>query len=345
MNVLILGLGGNVAQGILKALRASRLNCRVLGACVSSSAAGLYMCDAAHISPYANDPAFIPWLIELCRKEQVDAVMSGVEEVLEVIAAQRELLEKTLNTRFIVSGVQELSIGRDKLETCRWLQRTNCAYPLFAASDDAAGLQQLAEQTGYRLIAKPRWGKGSHGLMRLRTKDDLKRIATLRDYVVQEEIGSAADEYTVGCYINKSGKLVASIIMHRELLHGATSKATVAFNPKIEQEVALICSAFKARGPLNIQMRLTPAGEAVCFELNVRFSGTSPMRAYFGFNDVEAALREYVLGEDISGLFSVRPGTALRYWDEIYIETNTVKQLEQQGRLTQLSECGRLGQK
>jgi len=33
--VLVLGVGGNVSQGILKALEISRLPCRVVGACMS----------------------------------------------------------------------------------------------------------------------------------------------------------------------------------------------------------------------------------------------------------------------------------------------------------------------
>ena len=36
INVLVLGVGGNVSQGILKALAASKLQCRVIGGCVSS---------------------------------------------------------------------------------------------------------------------------------------------------------------------------------------------------------------------------------------------------------------------------------------------------------------------
>ena len=67
IKILLLGVGGNVSQGILTALRHSNLNCRIIGACVSPESLGLFFCDKAYISPYANDPKFIDWVGEVCR--------------------------------------------------------------------------------------------------------------------------------------------------------------------------------------------------------------------------------------------------------------------------------------
>src|SRR4051812_9623461 len=76
LTVLVLGVGGNVSQGILKALALGTLRCRVIGACVSPLSLGLYATDRAYISPLANDPAFLDWLIAVCRNEGVRAVLS-----------------------------------------------------------------------------------------------------------------------------------------------------------------------------------------------------------------------------------------------------------------------------
>lgn len=344
MNILLLGMGGNVTQGILKAIRASQLHCRIVGACVASSAAGLYMCDAAYISPYASDSAFLPWLRTVCLTERIDAVLSGVEEVLEILAAHRESLEEELHARFIVSGAEQLRIGNDKLETCRWLRHNNFSYPPFAVSEDADGVKLLAAKTGCRLIAKPRRSKSSHGIIRLRTEDDLRHIAGLAGYVVQEEIGTEREEYTVGCYTDKKGNFAGAIVMRRELQNGTTCKATVVRSQTIEREAAAICAAFRATGPLNIQLRLDAEARPIPFEVNVRFSGTTPMRACFGFNDVEAALREYVLNEDVSGCFSVRSGTALRYWEEIYIDADAENALNEHGGVAAMPAHGPLPQ-
>lgn len=64
--ILLLGVGGNVSQGILKALRETKLDLYIVGACVSQYSSGLYLCDEALISPYANAESFIPWVIGIC---------------------------------------------------------------------------------------------------------------------------------------------------------------------------------------------------------------------------------------------------------------------------------------
>jgi carbamoyl-phosphate synthase large subunit len=74
---------------------------------------------------------------------------------------------------------------------------------------------------------------------------------------------------------------------------------------------------------------------AVCFEINVRFSGTTPVRARLGFNDVEAALEHYILGQPDVDLPLITSGIALRYWNEAYVDSNAVAELDQLSRLEQ----------
>ena len=57
LTVLVLGVGGNVSQGILKALAISNLKCRVVGACISPLAAGLYTVDRAYVSVVFSEVA------------------------------------------------------------------------------------------------------------------------------------------------------------------------------------------------------------------------------------------------------------------------------------------------
>ncbi len=59
--------------------------------------------------------------------------------------------------------------------------------------------------------------------------------------------------------------------------------------------------------------------------MNVRFSGTTPMRSKFGFRDVEAMIREYVLNEDIKNLFKSKKGEVFRYTNELYLKEETME--------------------
>ena len=101
--------------------------------------------------------------------------------------------------------------------------------------------------------------------------------------------------------------------MRRTLTAGTTDAIAVEPFPSIRSEATRIATALKPLGPCNVQMRVVD-DRPVCFEINVRFSGTTPMRARLGFNDVEATLRHYVLNEPPVDLPEITSGYALRLW-------------------------------
>ena len=345
LTILLLGVGGNVSQGILKAIRGydfakKNVEIHVIGACISPESVGLYMCDQACISPYANDPGFLDWVITLCNKQKVDLILTGVEE--NIIALQRGIRELKTRTKaiFVASPLEMLEIGQNKYLTCEWLKDNGCRYPQFCRLDDWDAVKELVQRVGFPLVAKPCHGKGSGGVHFLTDMDALKALGTSEDYVLQECVGTAADEYTVGCYCDKNGQLVESIVMHRRLGHGSTMAAEVVEDAEIRTEAEKICKAFHPGGPLNIQMRKDKDGRAVCFELNVRFSGTTPIRAHFGYQDVAALIKEYCLDEDIKECFRVQKGVVYRYTNEFYMQKNPEKQFVTGNELLDMKDFG-----
>lgn len=345
LTILLLGVGGNVSQGILKAIRGydfakENVEIHVIGACISPESVGLYMCDQACISPYANDSGFLDWVITLCNKQKVDLILTGVEE--NIIALQRGIRELKTRTKaiFVASPLEMLEIGQNKYLTCEWLKDNGCRYPQFCRLDDWDAVKELVQRVGFPLVAKPCHGKGSGGVHFLTDMDALKALGTSEDYVLQECVGTAADEYTVGCYCDKNGQLVESIVMHRRLGHGSTMAAEVVEDAEIRKEAEKICKAFHPGGPLNIQMRKDKDGRAVCFELNVRFSGTTPIRAHFGYQDVAALIKEYCLDEDIKECFRVQKGVVYRYTNEFYMQKNPEKQFVTGNELLDMKDFG-----
>ena len=330
INVLVLGVGGNVSQGILTAIKSSNLNCHIVGACISEESLGLYFCDAAYISPYANDPSFINWVVDICNKENIDIIFSGVEENVMSLEAQRQLLESKTRSIFVSSSKEQLEIGLSKYKTARWLRESGCNYPKSASIFNQEELDCLIEEIGFPLIAKPNSGKGSQGIFVVNSKDDLKKIKG-KDYCVQELLGDDKSEYTIACYVDKTGKSHQTLIMHRHLKYGTTFMAEIVQDEVIRTECKKICDKFKPRGPLNIQLRMHQ-GKPVCFELNVRFSGTTPIRARWGYNDVEAMIREYVLDEPVH-FEPFKEGKVYRYYNEAFIDVKMLQELRKNGSI------------
>jgi carbamoyl-phosphate synthase large subunit len=332
VTVLVLGVGGNVSQGILKSLALGSLRYRVIGACISPLSCGLYTVDQAHVSPRADDPSFLDWLLAICRRENVRAVLSGVEPVLDRLAAWAAHIRAVTGAVCLVSPPDCLSIGNDKLQTCRWLQDHGLNAPRHAAADDRPAVEALLAQCGFPLIAKPRCGKSSQGVLMVRCRSQLELLGATPGYLLQEYLADADREYTVGCFCDRGGKVCGSIVMKRELLEGTTHRAVVVDDPAVRQQAELISAALGPLGPCNVQLRLSQ-GRPICFEVNVRFSGTTPLRAHFGFNEVEAAIRHFVLGEPSVPLPLVTEGIALRYWNEVYVDPRAHRELAKRGRL------------
>ena len=335
IKILLLGAGGNVSQGILKAIRSydfakEEIEIEVVGACISPESLGLYMCDKACVGPYANEPGFTDWVIDLCNQEDIDLILTGVEE--NIIALQRDIDRVKYSTKaiFIASSLESLKVGQDKFLTCQWLVEHGLEHPQYCRLEDREGVKRLVEEVGFPLIAKPCHGKGSRGVCYLKDQSSLDALQAEEGYVLQECIGDASKEYTVGCYCDKQGQLRELIVMHRKLENGYSAITEVVDDPVVYQEAKRICEAFHPNGPLNIQMRKDDTGRAVCFELNVRFSGTTPMRDHFGYRDVIAMIKEYCLGESIKDCFQVKKGMACRYINEFYLDANPMEQLREQ---------------
>lgn len=333
MNVLVLGVGGNVSQGILKALACSKLQLRVLTACVNPRAFGLYTGDKSFVSPLANSPQFIPWLIDLCKNEKISGVLSGSEPVLEILAKYRDLIFKESQAKSVVNRLGAIAIGGDKLKTCRWLKKMGLPHPAFAPFEDEREVDRLVRSVGFPLIAKPRRGKGASGIFHIECQRDLERARVLRDYVVQECIGTADEEYTAACFADRNDAIRGSIVFHRYLQSGTTIAAMAGLFPAIRTHAIQITEKLRPRGSCNIQFRLK-RGKPVCFEINVRFSGTTPVRARLGFNDVEAAIRHYVLDEPSIDLPLIVEGQALRYWNEFYVSSSAFHELTESSQLS-----------
>ena len=114
VRVLVLGVGGNVGQGIIKSLRKSVLPVHITAACLDDSAAGLYLADEYCLSPPAAAPEFPDWLASQCVSRSIQAVLSGAEPVIDKLSALTANLERFTPARAIVSTPEVLKVSNDK---------------------------------------------------------------------------------------------------------------------------------------------------------------------------------------------------------------------------------------
>src|SRR2546426_5373792 len=116
--VLVTGIGGNVGQGVLKSLRASRHKAfHIIGIDMEALSAGFSLADSYYRTPRTGDPTFRSALGAIARKERPEAIYVCSPSELEYFGSHKDELERELALTVFVNPIDVVRIGADKLET------------------------------------------------------------------------------------------------------------------------------------------------------------------------------------------------------------------------------------
>jgi carbamoyl-phosphate synthase large subunit len=327
VRVVVTGGGSLLGQGILRAMRFSALRFRTTVVDISPLAPGLHWADEAFLVPPAVSPRYLDSIRAVLSASKPDILFVGTDVELGPLAAMRDVLGQDCGTKVLVSSPDVVAIADDKYETVRFLRENGFVAPGSARSSDRDGIDRLVEMHGFPLVVKPCVGARSYGVSVVRDRRALERaVANVEDYVVQECIGNDDQEYTAsGLYFD--GRCDAVIVMRRDLRDGNTFRAFTVRDAELDGLVKRWIEALKPLGPANFQFRIDSEGVPKVFEINARFSGTTPLRAHAGFNEVEMCVRR-MLWDDPIVQPEIAPLTILRHWSETVIDPEAAEAVE-----------------
>ncbi|MCC7073418.1 MAG: ATP-grasp domain-containing protein [Deltaproteobacteria bacterium] len=328
VSVLVTGAGGGVGEGIIKALRMIRgMEIRIVAADMSHWAAGLYAGDVMRLVPRASAPGYIDAIIAICKAEGCAYYLPGTDVELAVCAANAERIERESGAHVVISSPAVVRIADDKHATARFLEKHGLAFPrTFLREEWRAGALP------FPLIVKPRVGCRSIGVELVRDEHELVRaLARSDEIVLQERLGDDDTEYTC-TVVSCRGEPSRVVVLQRWLRAGDTYRVVPVQDERIEAYVlqtARALAALGARGSTNFQLRLD-GGAPKIFELNARFSGTTPLCAELGMNPVESYLKRH-RGMSYDG--SARTDVViLRHWAELIVPRAAFDALARDGR-------------
>jgi carbamoyl-phosphate synthase large subunit len=330
--VLVTGAGTLLGQGVLRCLRASGLPLRIVTADPDPRASGHFLGDTGVLVPLAADPGYVARVEEVLRAEKTDVVLVGTDVELPVFARERPRLERELGVRVVVSPPDVVEIADDKLRTAQFLEAHGFSWPRSAVASDAAAVARLVDEVGLPLFAKPRRGARSIGARVLRDRAELEAACAAEpQLVVQELLPDADGEYTAGV-MRVGGRAGGAVVLRRDLREGNTFRAyNEPANDRFAPFVADLAERLGADGPCNFQFRIKD-GRPTVFEINARFSGTTPIRALFGWNEVEHLLRWLVDGTPLPAPV-LRPGVALRTTGDLFVDAGDLARFAAERRL------------
>jgi len=316
--VLVAGVGGGGhGMEVLKAFKSSPRNYKIVATDMWDNSFGLSETPYRYIIPPASSDEYIPSLLKICKKENVQALATGSEPELKKVAKNVHVFED-IGVKVLLNPLEVIEKCTDKYALMNFLTKNGvkCArYFLYESERDIDNIQF------YPVVVKPRVGGGSQYVFIAQDKEEaiffskyLKKYGY--DPLIQEYVGDYNEEYTIGVLYADGGKLISSIAMKRLLGSGLSTRQIVndsKTNKKyvissgisqgiidefkdVRKEAEKIASMLGVNGPVNIQCRKTESG-IVPFEINPRFSGTTGPRSTVGHNEPDIFCRYRLFGE------------------------------------------------
>jgi carbamoyl-phosphate synthase large subunit len=171
--VLVSASGAPGTAALLRALRENgEREVRLVGTDMSERSIGRHLCDSFHVVPPGSDPGFAGAMLEICREEQVDAVLPQSSFDLLGLAEAKDRFE---GVAVMVSAPEAIRRANDKAECYRMLDRIGVRGPAWRRARGGEEVVQAAGELGYpeRDIAlKPVFSSGSRGFRILSASAD-----------------------------------------------------------------------------------------------------------------------------------------------------------------------------
>ena len=309
--VLITGVGGgSIGEQVFKTLTMVKDTYKII--VTNSSSVALAVADTPYkeILPNASSDEYLAELTQAIENYKVDFLIPGSEpELLKISQNRQELLKKTT---LLINSDNVISICLDKSKTFTELKNHNIRVPQTWTIDDLQN--ESVKEIEFPVIVKPAvGGSGSAGTFLAQDKDEMQffvRYLIKYGYrvLIQEYIGRYDQEYTIGVLSSPEKEILGTVVLKRDILSGLSNKlkmknktsrkdlgeilavssgvsqGRIVDEPYIQEQTEYIAKMIGSEGPLNIQGRWD-GKNFVPFEINPRFSGTTPMRAMAGFNE------------------------------------------------------------
>jgi carbamoyl-phosphate synthase large subunit len=330
VTVVVSGVGSTIGLGIAKALRISADrwkqtgqgigDIRIVGIDSNPLAVGLYCLDSVHLVPsgVASFEDYYQGIIAVCQKERADIFLSGWDGELIALGERADDFYAQCGTKIghRQTGIAEAS---DKWLTYVLLaQKSGIAMPMTVQPLDETAVGEFMNAHTAPYIMKPRRGSGGRGLFVVKTLEEIRFLSSyLEDPILQEELLPAEEEYTIGVFMMDGGEASGALVLKRSLMSGLSYRMEVVDEPVLVEFAISAVRAIGLVGAANVQLRWTSDGPKL-LEINPRFSSSSSVRAYYGFNEPELAIRYFLHGERPQ-VKSTQTGICLRYWEEMFV--------------------------
>lgn len=277
------------------------------------SAPALQVADIKVQVPAVYDPQYIDITLDICKKYNIDALMSLNDLELPILAENKARFE-AIGVKVIVSDSKVIDICFDKYQTAQWTESIGLNAPKTYVRLTDAKKALVSGEIVFPLFMKPRWGSGSIGLETIDDMEELdiyynilmKKIkktilatASVGDEYIMIQEKLTGKEFGLDVMNDLEGNNVGVSVKEKLAMRaGETDKAITVDLPEVREMGKKIGENLKHIGNLDVDIMQRANGEYCVLELNPRFGGGYPFSYEAGVN-FPLAIIKWLKGEKV----------------------------------------------
>ena len=228
---------------------------RVIGTDCSAYAPALYETDEHYLVPRMTSPDYLDIVLDICRKEKIDAVLPLQEDELFLIASNREKFTNA-GVLPIVSEQNMVELCRDKYAFYQHMKRSGL--PVLPSCLNLPEFQKHYEagKINFPVFIKPVRGCGSIGIQKV---DNMELLSVLCKYSSDDMLiqqFAEGEEYGVDLYVDLLSQEPVSIFTKKKLRMraGETEKSVSVKDEKLFTLIRKTAASLSLSGPVDMDI-------------------------------------------------------------------------------------------
>lgn len=311
MNILILSAGTrNKIIHYFKHTLDGKGN--VIATDMQNIAPAIYDADKFYLVPCVTDPGYVDCILEICRKEKINAVLSLIDPELSLLAENEDRFEE-LGVRVIGSPYEQCERAYNKMKMFSWLKEHGYRCAVSYDDKDEFYRDLDAGLISFPVFVKPICGSASVAITKAENRDVIELLWKYMDgLLIQEYLNG--QEIGADVYIDMISHEVVSIFTKKKLLMraGETDKAVSFKDEKLFELIERFCNDCGWVGQIDIDI-FDVDGEYYISEVNPRFGGGYPHAYECGVdhmklieNNVNGIINEKDIGTYDEGIYMMK---------------------------------------
>lgn len=293
MKILFTSVGRRVEllQAFRHAAEKNGVDLTIIGVDISRDAPALYFCDITEIVCRISDKNYIPSLLAICERENVDCLIPTIDTDLLLLSEHKHCFEH-IGTKVLISRTEKVQICRDKNYTADYFISLGLKSPKPYNSIEKYEVELNLKKQSFPAFIKPKDGSSSINAYKVDSLDDLKLYAEkIGDYIIQPYISGT--EYTIDIFCDYDGNPVYITPRERMAVRaGEVLKTRIVQDEVMIAEMQALIADYMPCGQITVQLiQDEKTGDNYYIEINPRFGGGAPLSMKAGADSAEAVLK------------------------------------------------------